>query len=71
MWTKKNKNHKKLFSPFQSIEKKMRFTVTKNHINVAYVANFIPYKGHMDLIDICSNLKTKKKMEIISCRERR
>ena len=52
---------KNFSSPFQSIEnKEMRFTVTKNHINVAYVANFIPYKGHMDLIDICSNLKTKK-----------
>ncbi len=56
---------KNFSSPFQSIEnKEMRFTVTKNHINVAYVANFIPYKGHMDLIDICSNLKTKKKWKL-------
>ena len=36
------------------------FSIKKNYVNFAYLANFIEYKGHVDLIKICSNLKTKK-----------
>ncbi len=37
----------------------------KSKIKFGYVANFIKYKGHLRLIEICSKLNTKKKMGII------
>ena len=63
---KKIKIIKNFFFSFQSSKKdnKRKLVVKKNEINIAYVANFIPYKGHIDLIDICSNLKTKKRWRL-------
>ena len=40
------------------------FSIKKNHVNFAYLANFIEYKGHADLIRICSNLKTNKNWKL-------
>ena len=37
----------------------------KSKIKFGYVANFIKYKGHLRLIDICSKLNTKKKWELL------
>ena len=37
----------------------------KSKIKFGYVANFIKYKGHLRLIEICSKLNTKKKWELL------
>ena len=37
----------------------------KSKVKFGYVANFIKYKGHLNLIEICSKLKTKKKWELL------
>ncbi len=36
----------------------------KNSCVFGYVANFIPYKNHLMLLDICSMIKTKKKWKL-------
>lgn len=37
----------------------------KSKVRFGYVANFIKYKGHLKLIEICSKLSTKKKWELL------
>ena len=51
---------KNFFIPFSKLKKK-KIKKLKNRVSFAYVANLISYKGHEQLIDICSKLKTKKK----------
>ncbi len=69
--TKKIKVIKNFFYNRKVIKSpRVDFKIKNKDINFAYVANFIPYKGHKDLIEICSKLKTKKKLEIVSCRKR-
>ena len=52
---------KNFFIPFSKLKKKKKIKKFKNRVSFAYVANLISYKGHEQLIDICSKLKTKKK----------
>tara|TARA_X000000950_G_scaffold288214_2_gene403925 strand:- start:13682 stop:14758 length:1077 start_codon:yes stop_codon:yes gene_type:complete len=62
---KKIKIIKNFFFPLQSSsDRQIKFAVKDNKINIAYVANFIPYKGHFELIDMCSNLKTKREWRL-------
>ena len=36
----------------------------KNEVFFIYVANFIPYKGHLDLLKICSEIVTQRKWKL-------
>ena len=46
--------------PFNKpLKRSFKYKKNRKNVSFAYVANLIPYKGHIDLIDICSKLNTK------------